>query len=98
MKVVWTDEASRELAHAQDMGRLYWPGSVGDMTRAMLSGVERVRDFPFSGREGALTGTRELVMTRYPFTLVYRVKEETLTVLRMYHQSKRWPERGDGGS
>jgi len=47
--------------------------------------------FPESGRRGRIDGTREWVVTGTPFIAIYRIEEDTLTVLRLIHGAQLWP-------
>jgi plasmid stabilization system protein ParE len=47
------------------------------------------------GRPGRVTGTRELVVLRTPYILVYRLTAGTVCILRVYHCARRWPSRFD---
>jgi addiction module RelE/StbE family toxin len=61
--------------------------------------IEQLRDHPFLGRSGRVTGTRELVVSRTPFIVPYQVTGTTVEVLRVYHEARQWPEQfGDGQS
>lgn len=53
--------------------------------------AQRVREFPFSGREGAMRGTRELVIPGLPYIIIYRVRDPTIDVLRVLHAARQWP-------
>lgn len=48
-------------------------------------------DHPEMGRKGRVVGTRELVISRTPFLLVYRLTEQQIEVLTFLHGSKLWP-------
>jgi toxin ParE1/3/4 len=45
------------------------------------------------GRVGRVPGTRELVVPDTHFIVPYRVKDDTVQILRVYHTSRKWPER-----
>ncbi|MDP2196877.1 MAG: type II toxin-antitoxin system RelE/ParE family toxin [Rhodocyclaceae bacterium] len=47
------------------------------------------------GRPGRVPGTRELVVTRFPYILPYRVREQAVEILRIFHTSRKWPQRFD---
>jgi toxin ParE1/3/4 len=49
-------------------------------------------DNPHMGRPGRVPGTRELVVTRTPYIVPYRVRGDTLEILRVYHGARRWPD------
>jgi toxin ParE1/3/4 len=45
------------------------------------------------GRAGRVPGTKELVIPGLPYIVPYRVKEEVVQVLRVYHTSRKWLRR-----
>ena len=49
--------------------------------------------YPLSGKPGRMQGTRELILQKLPYILVYRaLSPEILEVARVLHTSKLWPE------
>ncbi|MFB2897343.1 type II toxin-antitoxin system RelE/ParE family toxin [Aerosakkonemataceae cyanobacterium BLCC-F50] len=44
------------------------------------------------GRPGRIPGTKELVVTRTPFILPYRVQGEQIEILAVIHAARQWPE------
>lgn len=53
--------------------------------------VGRLIEQPELGREGRVAGTRELVISRTPFILVYRLNGERIELLRILHGALQWP-------
>jgi len=53
--------------------------------------VDMLMQHPQMGRPGRKKGTRELVISRTPFVVVYRVKGTRIEVIRMLHSSQQWP-------
>lgn len=53
--------------------------------------VERLAAHPELGRSGRVIGTRELVVPRTNYVVVYRLKEDAVEVLRALHAARRWP-------
>jgi toxin ParE1/3/4 len=49
-------------------------------------------DNPEIGRAGRKQGTREMVISRTSFILVYRVRAERLEILRVLHGAQQWPK------
>jgi toxin ParE1/3/4 len=47
---------------------------------------------PDSGRIGRIDGTREAVVPRSPYIVVYQVSTETVEVLGVWHAAREWPE------
>ncbi|TXT41411.1 MAG: addiction module antitoxin [Comamonadaceae bacterium] len=53
--------------------------------------VDMLMQHPQMGRPGRMKGTRELVISRTPFIVVYRVKGTRIEVIRLLHSSQQWP-------
>jgi toxin ParE1/3/4 len=58
--------------------------------------VERLTQHPEMGRAGRKEGTRELVVSRTPFIVVYRIKGtrtkgQRIELLRVLHGAQQWP-------
>ena len=47
--------------------------------------VERLTLFPHSGRPGIVEGTREVVVPGLPYIVVYRVAEDAVDILAVFH-------------
>ena len=59
---------------------------------AIENQTDQLTGFPESGRPGRVTGTRELIMTAYPYTLIYSIGDATVLILRVLHHAMQWPE------
>ena len=46
---------------------------------------------PNLGRVGSGAGRRELVLSRYPFTIHYRVTMSKVKIVRVLHQARKYP-------
>lgn len=53
--------------------------------------VDMLMQHPNIGRPGRKKGTRELVISRTPFVVVYRVKGTRIEVIRLLHSSQQYP-------
>jgi toxin ParE1/3/4 len=53
--------------------------------------VDMLINHPQMGRLGRKRGTRELVISRTPFVVVYRVKGKRIEVIRLLHSAQQWP-------
>jgi toxin ParE1/3/4 len=47
---------------------------------------------PNLGRVGRISGTRELVIANLPYILPYRVRNDAVEILRVFHTARKWPE------
>lgn len=68
------------------------PGAALAMWDAIESQVERLRALPNSGRRGRLEGTRELLVLRTPFVVVYRIAKTHVELIRVLHGAQQWPK------
>lgn len=92
MRVRWTRRALREQDEAFE-----W--IVSENAQAAREVIERtyaatrlLADNPRMGRPGKIAGTRELVVSRTPYVVVYRVAQDEVQVLAVIHQARAWPE------
>lgn len=53
--------------------------------------VGQLIDQPNIGRLGRIQGTRELVIVGLPYIVPYRINEDVIDILRIYHSSRLWP-------
>lgn len=53
--------------------------------------IDQLLTNPEIGRAGRRKGTRELVISRTPFIVVYRIKARHIVIVRLLHTSQAWP-------
>ncbi|MDR2573774.1 MAG: type II toxin-antitoxin system RelE/ParE family toxin [Desulfovibrio sp.] len=93
MRIKWLKRAIKSLdaamAHiAQDDEE-----TARDISDYIHMRVESLQEQPLQGRPGRIFGTRELVMDKYPFIVPYRVKGEVIQILRIFHTSRKPPQK-----
>jgi toxin ParE1/3/4 len=92
MIIVWSPEA------IEDMASLYAyivednPAAAQRVLLGIIRNIETLAEHPNMGRPGRVAGTRELVVPRTPYIVPYRVRDNRVQVLRVYHAALRWPE------
>ena len=47
--------------------------------------------FRVAAAKGRIEGTRELVFSGLPYIVVYRIQDQDLAILRIYHGAQDWP-------
>lgn len=62
------------------------------VARRIRDSSETLAMFPFRGRAGEEPDTRELMVPRTPYIVVYRVRESVVEILRVIHGAQQWPE------
>lgn len=53
--------------------------------------TEQLSQLPELGRPGRVAHTRELVVPKSPFVVIYRLKNTRVELLRVLHSAQRWP-------
>jgi toxin ParE1/3/4 len=95
MKVVWTRPALRDLAAIGDHIARDSRAAALRIVQQIRRQVRQLEQHPHLGRPGRVHGTRELVVTHTPFVVPYRVRDESIEVLSVFHGARRWPDRFD---
>ncbi len=91
MRIRWLRTALVNLdAEAEHIARDN-PAAASRVVASIVDAVKRLRNFPASGRPGRVPGTRELVIPGTPYIVPYRVRGDTLEILRVFHAARRWP-------
>jgi toxin ParE1/3/4 len=89
MRVRWARPAAEDLHRIANRIRLDNPAAARRIAKTLYDGGMSLDTLPDRGRTGRIAGTRELVFD--PFIIVYRVKAETVEILRIYHAAQDWP-------
>jgi toxin ParE1/3/4 len=93
MRVRWLQKALRNLdAEASYIATDDDAAARLVVTRVLAAG-EALAEQPGLGRPGRVPGTRELVIRKTRYIIPYRIRGETLEILRVFHASRRLPER-----
>jgi toxin ParE1/3/4 len=85
MRVRWTPQAANDLELISGYIAESNPETALKIVRAIYRGIEMLGVFPRRGRTGREKGTRELVLTPLRYVVVYRIIEEQVQILRIYH-------------
>ena len=91
MQVRWTRPAAQDLERIARRIRQDNPAVALRITKTLYDRCMRLETFPNRGRIGRITGTRELVFAPLPYIAVYRVKDDAVEILRIYHSAQDWP-------
>lgn len=92
MRVRWLRKALANLDEVADFIAKDSPNAARAMVAEAFRLTDLLADNPDLGRPGRVPGTRELVMTRYPYIIPYRVRGGGVEVLRFFHGARQWPE------
>ncbi|MEX1129595.1 MAG: type II toxin-antitoxin system RelE/ParE family toxin [Vicinamibacterales bacterium] len=91
MQLRWTREAADDLEHIADYLLTHTPDRANELVRTVYDAPSALLTFPNRGRPGKKEGTRELVLTRLPYIVVYKVADDVIFVVRILHGAQKWP-------
>jgi len=94
MKLRVTPQASRHLDSIAEYLTERSPAAARAVGERIRETIDLLTVFPMIGHEGALPGTRDMVVPGLPYIIVHRVEPAdsgTLIVLGVYHGAQRRP-------
>ena len=95
LRLEWSTPAADELEAAQTYYHELNPMAARMLARRIIEAARRLREAPHIGRPGLRVNTREWVVARTPYVLVYRATEQTVEILHVWHAAQDWTQRTD---
>jgi toxin ParE1/3/4 len=93
VQVRWLKRALKNLDdEAAYIARADLPAAAR-MVERIASAVDQLASHPALGRPGRVPGTRELVISGTPYIVPYRIRGDTVEVLRVFHGARKWPAK-----
>ena len=93
MIIKWLEDAIFDLQALRRYIAVNSPSAANRVAKRIIGGVDLLSEQPGIGRHGRVSGTRELVVSGTPYIIPYRVKNNTIEILRVFHGSMQWPEK-----
>jgi len=92
VKVIWTKESLETL----DLIYEYISKDSTNPAEKVISQIINaanlnIKNFPHIGRTGRIFGTREYVISEYPYVIIYAVKKNNIYIIRVMHSSMKYP-------
>lgn len=91
MRLRWTTPAANDLYNIVRRIQLDNSAAAAQVAKTLHDGCLTLKDFPRRGRRGRIVGTRELVFPGLPYIVVYRIKDQIVDIVRIYHGAQDWP-------
>jgi addiction module RelE/StbE family toxin len=88
MRLRWTPEAADDLEDISDYLIANWPSRVQSTVKRIYNEVSTLRRFPRMGRETERPGVRALVISMLPYVCVYRLEQDAVVLLHIFHTSQ----------
>jgi toxin ParE1/3/4 len=92
MKIRWTRPFTQNLESA----RLYIMADDANaaltVLKRILGTIDTLASLPEAGKASKQKpGTRHIVVTHTPFIITYRIHNNTVELLALWHQAQKWP-------
>lgn len=91
MKVQFSVSARADIESIHDFIAQDNPKIAARVVRTIEKSTMRLGEFPLSGRRGAVETTRELVIPRLPYMAVYRLNDERIEIIAVFHAAQDKP-------
>lgn len=96
MRLRWTRPALAHIAEISAHIRSDSPAAARRAVEQIRRDAEHLRRHPLFGRAGRIEGTRELVVSRFPYIIAYRLPDaDTVEILAIIHDAREWPKGFD---
>ena len=93
MRVRWLRTALRNLDDEAFYIAIEDPVAARLVVERVVSAVAMLEQQPGVGRPGRVHGTRELLVSKTRYIVPYRVRGDVVEILRVFHTSRRLPQR-----
>ena len=85
MKLVYLASALADLQNIHDYIAKDDPAVAVTVIARIKASLDRLLDFPKSGRTGTVPGTLELVVTNLPYIVVYELGADHIEIIAVFH-------------
>ena len=89
MQIKWLSKALKNLQDEAESIAEDNPQAAQLVVQRIHTAVSQLREQPSSGRPGRVHGTRELVVANTRYIIPYRVSNNTIEILRVFHTSRK---------
>ena len=92
MQVKWLAKALENLDAEAEYIAEENPQAARAFVQTVWDATQNLAFNPAIGRKGRVPGTRELVIDGFQYIVPYRVKDEQVQILRVFHARRRFPK------
>jgi len=92
LRVRWLRRALLDLDAAEAYIARDDPQAAAVVILRIVTTVSLLKEQPGIGRTGRVSGTKELIIRNTPYIVPYRVRDDAVQILRVYHTSRKWPD------
>ena len=91
MRIRWTRIALDDLADIHEYVARENPSAAKMIGRTIRASTHRLTAHPYSGRPGQVQGTHELVISKLPYIVAYRITD-SVEILAIRHDAQQWQD------
>lgn len=95
MNIVFASQAINDLEELHAYIARRDPSRAYKVLARIRTVTNRLEWFPQSGRMGRVEGTRELVIPRLPYIVIYQLRDDRVVIERVLHTAQQWPPIND---
>lgn len=92
MEVYWLRTALRNFREEFEYIAAENPVAATLVAKRIRDAVTLLAENPALGRQGRVTGTRELVVPKTRYLVPYRVRHGRIEIIRVFHTSRKPPQ------
>jgi len=89
MKIKWLKTALKNLDQEAEFIAEDNPVAAAKVIETIIHTVELLSSNPSIGRTGRIHGTRELIIDQVSYIIPYRIRANSVEILRVFHTSRR---------
>jgi toxin ParE1/3/4 len=93
LRIKWLRQALLDLDEVETYVAQENPLAAVEVVLKIIKTISLLSQQPGLGRVGRIPGTKELVVPSTPYIVPYRVKDNFVQILRVYHSARKWPTR-----
>ena len=90
MQIRWAEEALLDLSELHQFIERDNPVAASRVAAKIIAGANLLSEHPLVGRPGRIHTTRELLVSGTPYTLIYHLDAEVVSILHVFHQARVW--------
>jgi addiction module RelE/StbE family toxin len=92
MRIVWSPTAVSDLRSIREYIARENPAAAHKVAARIKDSINRLVNFPLSGRAGRVAETRELVIPGTSFIAAYTIHGDEVRIAAVLHGKQAWPE------
>jgi plasmid stabilization system protein ParE len=92
MEVRWLNKALKNLDQEAEYIATDDPEAARFVVGRIRTAIALLAENPSLGRPGRIAGTRELIVNKTRYLVPYRVRNNSIEILRIFHTSRKLPK------